>query len=116
MTDNELLLNISDLLDKKLSPVNDRLTKMEDCIENNILPRISNLEILLNDKVSPDLKRIHLTLENVLSPRLQTIEDCYLSTYKRYQSGVEQIDAMHSDIQIIKSVLREHSKKLQTIS
>ena len=46
----------------------------------------------------------------------KTIEDCYLSTYKRYQSGVEQIDAMHSDIQIIKSVLCEHSKKLQTIS
>ena len=86
MTDNEILLAMSDMLDKKLLPVNDRL------------------------------KKIELTQENDILPRLRNIESCYTSTYKKYQSGVEQIDAMQSDIQIMKSVLREHSKKLQTIS
>ena len=86
MTDNELLLAISDMLDKKLKPVNDRL------------------------------KKIELTQENDILPRLQNIESCYTSTYKRYQTGVEQIEAMQADINVIKSVIREHSEKLQKIS
>ena len=40
MTDNELLLAISDMLDKKLKPVNDRLKKIELTQENDILPRV----------------------------------------------------------------------------
>jgi len=61
MTDNELLLAISGMLDKKLKPVNDRL------------------------------KKIELTQENDILPRLQNIESCYTSTYKRYQTGIEQL-------------------------
>ncbi len=86
MTDNELLLALSDILDKKLKPVNDRL------------------------------KKIELTQENDILPRLQNIESCYTSTYKRYQTGVEQIESMQADIDVMKSVLREHSQKLQKIS
>lgn len=86
MTNNKLLLAMSDLLDKKLLPINDRL------------------------------KKIELTQENDILPRLQNIEACYTSTYKRYQTGIEQIDAMLSDIQVMKNVLREHSKILQKIS
>ena len=86
MTDNELLLAISEIMDKKLKPVNDRL------------------------------KKIELTQENEILPRLQNIEACYTSTYKRYQTGVEQIKAMQADIDVMKSVIREHSEKLQKIS
>ena len=59
MTDNDLLLAISDIMDKKLKPVNDRL------------------------------KKIELTQENDILLRLKNIESCYTSTYKRYQTGVE---------------------------
>ncbi len=86
MTDNELLLAMSDMLDKKLKPVNDRL------------------------------KKIELTQENDILPRLQNIEACYTSTYKRYQTGIEQIEAMQADIDVIKSVIREHSEKLQKLA
>ena len=86
MTDNELLLAISDMLDKKLKPVNDRL------------------------------KKIELTQETDILPRLQNIESCYTSTYKRYQTGVEQIEAMQADIEILKKVVTDHSEKLQKIS
>ncbi len=86
MTDNELLLAISDMLDKKLKPVNDRL------------------------------KKIELTQENDILPRLQNIEACYTSTYRRYQIGVEQIEAMQADIEVIKNVIREHSEKLQKLA
>lgn len=86
MTDNELLLAISDMFDKKLKPVNDRL------------------------------KKIELTQENDILPRLQNIEACYTSTYKRYQTGIEQIEAMQADIDVMKSVIREHSEKLQKLA
>ena len=86
MTDNELLLAISDMPDKKLKPVNDRL------------------------------KKIELTQENDILPRLQNIEACYTSTYKRYQTGIEQIEAMQADIDVMKSVIREHSEKLQKLA
>ena len=85
MTDNELLLAMSDLFDKKLKPVNDRL------------------------------KKIEFTQENEILPRLQNIEACYTSTFKRYQSGIEQIEAMQADIDIIKKVLTEHSKKSKAL-
>lgn len=86
MTDNELLLAISDMMDKKLKPINDKL------------------------------KQIELTQENDILPRLQNIEACYTSTYKRYQSGTEQIDAMQTDIDIMKKVIREHSERLQKLA
>ena len=86
MTDNELLLALSDMFDKKLKPINDRL------------------------------KKIELTQENDILQRLQNIESCYTSTYKRYQTGVEQIEAMQADIDILKKVVTDHSEKLQKIS
>lgn len=83
MTDNELLLAMSDLLDKKLQPIKD------------------------------DIQLLKLQNENEILPRLQNIESCYTSTYNRYKSGASQIEAMQVDIEVMKSVIREHSEKLQ---
>lgn len=44
MTDNELLLAMSDMIDKKLKPVNDSLKKIELIQENDILPHLQNIE------------------------------------------------------------------------
>lgn len=86
MTDYELLLAMSDLLDKKLQPIKD------------------------------DIQFLKLQNENDILPRLQNIEACYTSTYNRYKSGISQIDAMQADIDVIKSVIREHSEKLQKLA
>lgn len=86
MADNELLLAISNMLDKKLEPINSRLKKIEINQENDILPR------------------------------LQNIESCYTSTYNRYQNSVADYENMKQDIEIMKKVITEHSEKLQRIS
>lgn len=86
MTDNELLLTISDMLDKKLEPI------------------------------KSDIHFLKLQNENDVLPRLQNIESCYTTTYNRYKNGVSQIDTMQDDIDIMKKVLTEHSQKLQQIS
>ena len=86
MTDYELLLAMSDLLDKKLQPIKD------------------------------DIQFLKLQNENDILPRLQNIEACYTSTYNRYKSSISQIDAMQADIDVMKSVIREHSEKLQKLA
>ncbi|MCI9333770.1 MAG: hypothetical protein HFI98_03280 [Lachnospiraceae bacterium] len=86
MTDYELLLAMSDLLDKKLQPIKD------------------------------DIQFLKLQNENDILPRLQNIEACYTSTYNRYKSVISQIDAMQADIDVMKSVIREHSEKLQKLA
>ena len=116
MTNNELLLAISNMMDIKLKPVHDRLDKIELTLENNVLPRLEKLELTLENNILPRLKKIELTQENDILPRLQNIEECYLSTYERYQSGVEKIESMQSDIDVIKNVVIEHSEKLQKLA
>lgn len=86
MTDNELLLALSTLFDKKLKPIEQRL------------------------------KTIELTLENDVKPRLQNIEACYTSTYDRYKNSVEGYESMQADIDIMKKVIAEHSEKLQKLA
>lgn len=83
---NDDLLAISQLLDTKLKPIKD------------------------------NVKGINLTLENDILPRLQNIESCYTSTYKRYQSGANQIEAMQMDIEVMKKVIAEHSEKIQKLA
>ena len=83
---NEDLLAISQLLDAKLKPINDRLTQIE------------------------------LQQENEMLPRLQNIEACYTSTYHRYAVGIEQMKSLQADMDILKKVVAEHSEKLQKLA
>ena len=62
MTDNELLLAISDMLD----PIREDIQEMKSRV-----------------------KKIEIMQENELLPRLSTIESCYTSTYDRYKDNVE---------------------------
>lgn len=75
MTDNELLLAISNMLD----PIKEDIQDIKDRV-----------------------KRIELTQETVVIPRLNTIETCYTSTYDRYKDNVETYESMKQDISIIK--------------
>ena len=91
MTDNELLLAISEMMDKKLDA---RLNPIEN--------RIKRIEVDL--------------LENKVIPRLNTIESCYTSTFNRYKDSVEDYEAIKQDIAIIKKVIAEHSEILQKMA
>ena len=91
MTDNELLLAISDVLDKKLDarfkPIENRVKRIEiDLLENNAIPR------------------------------LNTIESCYTDTYNHYKDYADKMQAAFDDIDLLKKVVSEHSEKLQKIS
>ncbi len=83
---NEDLLAISQLMDTKLKPLEDRSKNMELLLENDVIPRLNN------------------------------IESCYTSTYRRYANGIDQMEAVQTDLGIIKQIISEHSRKLQMIS
>ncbi|MCD8329084.1 MAG: hypothetical protein LUC27_00100 [Lachnospiraceae bacterium] len=83
---NEDLLALSQMLDTKLRPLEDRT------------------------------KSIELLLENDVLPRLQNIEACYTSTYRRYAGSAVQAEATQKDVDILKKVVSEHSRKLQTLA
>ncbi|MDO4302955.1 MAG: hypothetical protein Q4D94_03480 [Bacillota bacterium] len=94
MVDQEMLMAMSEMMDEKLGPVYDRL-----------------------DKLEADMKYVRVVqLENNVIPRLNTIEAYYVDTAERYLERAEQINAMSSDIEVMKVVLEEHSKKLSRIS
>ena len=89
MTDNELLLEISKMLDPMRKDIQD---------------------------IKSRVKKIELTQENEILPRLNTIESCYTSTYDRYKDSVDDYEIIKQDISIIKKVVTEHSEKLQKLA
>lgn len=120
MTDNELLLAISNMMDVKLEPVTKDIQGMKEDI-NGIKEDINGMKEDINgmkkdiDEVKDRVKNIELTQENKILPRLNTIEACYTSTYDRYKDSVGDYEAMKQDISILKKVVAEHSEKLQKI-
>ena len=59
------------------------------------------------------IRILNLKMENDLSPRLQNIEECYISTFYRYRDGIVQTEQMQADIEVLKSVVKDHSKTIQ---
>ena len=121
MVDKEMLSAISDLLEEKLEqklgPVNERLAGLEadikyvreEQLENNVMLRLEGLET--------DMKYVKIVqLENNVIPRLDTIETCYQDTSERYMERTEQMDAMKSDIEVLKNVVSNHSQRLNRMS
>lgn len=86
MTDNELLLAISQIMDKKLEPIKSELNK------------------------------INLALENEIRPDIKLLAENYLPAAKRYENASNELDGMKTDIDILKKVVTEHSEKFQKIS
>ena len=57
--------------------------------------------------------KIAVTLEMDISPRLNTIESCYKDTYRRYQVYSDRMEGVFRDVELLKKVVRDHSRKLE---
>lgn len=78
------------------------------------------LDVKLDARLKPmgnRLKRIEIDLlENNVIPRLNTIELCYTDTYNRYKDYAEKMDAVFTDIKLLKKIVSDHSERLRKIS
>ena len=114
MSNNELLLAISEMMDKKLEPIQKDMSNMQKDI-TQIQDDIIDIKAQIKE-TDIRIKQIEVTQENKILPRLQNIEACYTSTYERYAKGAEQIENTLNDMNLIKTVVTEHSVKLEKIS
>ena len=103
MTDNEILLALSNMLEPIRGDIQDIRGDIQD-IRGDI------------QDIKGRIKKIEIVQENDILPQLREIQACYISTYDRYKNSVEEHEAMKQDISILKSVVMEHSEKLQKIS
>lgn len=121
MSDNELLLAISGMMDRKLKPLQKDISSLQNDISNmksemmDIKAQIKETNVRI-DMIETNINKIEVIQENEILPRLQNIESCYTSTYNRYAKGVEQIENTLQDMSLIKTVVTEHSAKLEKIS
>ena len=118
MTDNELLLAPSGMLDKKLKaelqPIKNELQTMKDDIadmKGEIADIKSNMLIMQNE-----IRQIKLCQENIILPRLDTIESCYSDTFNRYRTYADKMDSVFEDVELLKTVVTHHSEKLQKLA
>ncbi len=139
MTSEELLLKMSDLLESKLEKhlegleerlagVENRLEGLEERLESLgerlgcLEERTARLEgevLRLKERMDgmeENVIYLKLQSENVIVPRLQTIEECYTSTYQRYKDGIISMERVQTDVDVLKSVVSDHSFKLRNIS
>lgn len=126
MVDKEMLMAMSEMMEQKLEQILE--PKLEQILDRKLEPKLEQiLDQKLDEKLEPVYNRLDklesdmqyvkvVQLENNVIPRLNTIEAYYVDTAKRYQERAEQIDAMSSDIEVMKIVLEEHSEKLNRIS
>jgi hypothetical protein len=104
MKNEELLLAISDMMDQKLDSIHERMDTFDTKLD------------AVDERLSADIRSINISLENVVIPRIKHIEQCYVSTSERYINEAGRINGLNADVQIIKSVVQEHSIQLQKIS
>ncbi len=108
------VINRLDGVDLRLDKVEVRLNEI-DLKFDKVEARLDGLESK-QETMDNRLRRIELLHENDILPRLQTIESCYLDTYKAYAGKSETICKMQTDIDALNSVVAEHSRKLEKIS
>lgn len=86
MSDNELLLALSDILE----------TKVKAMMQAELQP------------IKDDIRDI--------KPNIKLLAENYVPAAKKYENASSQIEAIQADIELMKKVIAEHSEKLQKIS
>ena len=102
MTDNELL-KISDLLDKKLAPIDNQLSAL-----NN---RLSNVE--------NNIKDIRLTLENETNRNIMRIAEGHLDLSRKLDEALKvenEKEMLVIRVNILENELRQIKDRLETIA
>ena len=93
MTDSTLLTAISDMMDTKLKPVNDRLDKIERTQKEDILPRLSNLEAS-QQKTEQAVKRLEASQQKTEQAvkRLEVSQQKTDQAVKRLEKSQQKTD------------------------
>lgn len=126
MTNNELLVAMSDMLDTKLraemqplrNEIQDIRGEMQN-MKNELQGEMQNMKGELQgviQNLEQEVHQLKLCQENLILPRLNTIESCYTDTYRRYRDNADRMEDVFNDVNIMKKVITEHSQKIQKLA
>ena len=139
MTNDELLLAMSDMMDTKLAgalrPVREDIAELKTDVaelqadvENlktgmakletgvaKLENGVAQLEIGMQ-KLDDRVTKIELHLENVTDRNIKILAENYVPATKRFEEVTLQIPDMQCDIEVLKNVTAEHSILLGKIS
>ena len=101
-------------LEMSMCEVKERVENLEKSM-CKVKEQVENVEDNMS-KITQKVHRMDLRDENEVLPRLQNIEACYTSTFIRYRDGVVQIEKMQTDVDALKTVVSEHSRKFQSLT
>lgn len=131
MTNEELLVAMSNMMDQRLdekleplkkdmSEVKDRVTNIEDRITNiedrvtnienrvtNIEDRVTNMETQITN-IKDRVTNIEIDIENDIRPGIITLCDAYGTQFDRYSISIESHEKMKTDIEVMKSIVSRH--------
>ena len=138
MTNEELLVAMSNMMDQRLdekleplkkdmSEVKDRVTNIENRVTNienrvtNIENRVTNIEnrvTNIEDRVTnmetqitnikDRVTNIEIDIENDIRPGIITLCDAYGTQFDRYSISIESHEKMKTDIEVMKSIVSRH--------
>lgn len=94
---------------------NDDLLAISQLLDVKLDAKIEPLKVDIQE-IKNDITGIKLDIENDIKPAIRLLAENYVPTAKKYEKASSQIEAMQSDIDIMKKVIAEHSEKLQKIS
>lgn len=124
MTNEELLVAMSNMMDQRLdekleplkkdmSEVKDRVTNIENRV-TNIENRVTNIEDRVTDmetqitNIKDRVTNIELNIENDIRPGIITLCDAYGTQFDRYSISIESHEKMKTDIEVMKSIVSRH--------
>ena len=119
MTNNELLLEISNMMDVKIGTLHQTMRDEMKEMENSLHGEITGLKSEMQSEMAEmkaDICALKMQNENDIIPRLQNIESCYVDTSKRFYMELGQMEDLKQDVDVLKKVVAEHSERLQKIS
>lgn len=131
MTNEELLVAMSNMMDQRLdekleplkkdmSEVKDRVTNIENRVTNienrvtNIENRVTNMETQITNikdrvtNIENRVTNIEIDIENDIRPGIITLCDAYGTQFDRYSISIESHEKMKTDIEVMKSIVSRH--------
>lgn len=117
MTNEELLVAMSNMMDQRLdekleplkkdmSEVKDRVTNIENRV-TNIEDRVTDMETQITN-IKDRVTNIELNIENDIRPGIITLCDTYGTQFDRYSISIESHEKMKTDIEVMKSIVSRH--------
>lgn len=110
MVDQKLKATMSDMmdqkLDEKLEPLKKDMSEVKDRV-TNIENRVTNMETQITN-IKDRVTNIEIDVENDIRPGIITLCDAYGTQFDRYSISIESHEKMKTDIEVMKSIVSRH--------